>query len=112
MMLYWRGRLPFGADTGHLHHLLMRRGLSQAGVTWLLLCVAALMAFAGIAAYRAGIPDYVLFYGYGALWIGLYISTSFATRPRAGRAAADGGDARAPDKMRGGARPDSVGSAR
>ena len=86
--------------------------MRQASVTWLLLCVAALMAIVGIAAYRAGISDYVLFYGYGALWIGLYVSTSFATRPRAERAAADGGDARAPDKMRGGARPDSVGSAR
>ena len=79
---------------------------------WLLLCVAALMAIAGIAAYRADIPDYLLFYGYGALWIGLYVSTSFATRPRAGRAAAESGGGRAPDKMRGGARPDSVESAR
>ncbi|MDX1375218.1 MAG: MraY family glycosyltransferase [Burkholderiales bacterium] len=102
-----RGRWPFGADTGHLHHLLMRRGLSQAQVTWLLLCVAAVMAVAGITAFRSGIPDYVMFYGYGALWIVLYVSTSFATRP--GPA---GGHARAPGRMRGGARPDSFRPAR
>lgn len=101
-----RGRWPFGADTGHLHHLLMRRGLSQARVTWLLLCVAVLMALAGVVAYRSGVPDYVLFYGYGALWICLYVSTSFATRPRA-----DGGAGGAGGRSAG-ARPDSVRSAR
>ena len=73
-----RGRLPFGADTEHVHHLLMARGMSQASVTWLLLIVAALMAVAGIAAYRYGVSDYVLFYSYGAMWICLYVTTSFA----------------------------------
>lgn len=107
-----RGRWPFGADTGHLHHLLMRRGLSQARVTWLLLGVAAAMAAIGIAAYRTGIPDYVLFYGYGALWIGLYVATSFATRPQAAPGAAADARRRGPDKMRGGARSDAIGSAR
>jgi len=108
-----RGRWPFGADTGHLHHLLMRRGLSQARVTWLLLCVAALMAGAGIAAYLYAIPDYVLFYSYGALWIVLYVSTSFASRPRtAGGAGAPGEHARGSERMREGARPDSFRPAR
>jgi len=102
-----RGRWPFGADTGHLHHLLMRRGLSQARVTWLLLSVAGLMAVAGIAAYRYAIPDYVLFYSYGALWIVLYVSTSFASRLRTA-----GGHATGPDETRGGARPDSFRPAR
>jgi UDP-GlcNAc:undecaprenyl-phosphate GlcNAc-1-phosphate transferase len=106
-----RGRWPFGADTGHLHHLLMRRGLSQAKVTWLLLCVGALMAVAGIAAYRYAIPDYVLFYSYGALWIVLYVSTSFASRARTA-GGAPGEHARGPDGMRGGARPDSFRPAR
>jgi UDP-GlcNAc:undecaprenyl-phosphate GlcNAc-1-phosphate transferase len=108
-----RGRWPFGADTGHLHHLLMRRGLSQAHVTWLLLCVAALMAVAGIVAYRYAIPDYVMFYSYGALWIVLYVSTSFASRPRTtGAAGGAGQHARGPERMRGGARPDSFRAAR
>jgi len=95
-----RGRWPFGADTGHLHHLLMRRGLGQAHVTWLLLCVATLMAVAGIAAHRYAIPDYVLFYGYGALWICLYVATSYASRPRAAAGQAGG-----PQEMRGSAPP-------
>lgn len=103
-----RGRWPFGADTGHLHHLLMRRGLSQVRVTWLLLVAAALMALAGIAAFRQEIPDYVMFYTYGALWIVLYVGTSFASRPRPA-----GEHARGPETMtaRGGARPDSFGPA-
>lgn len=107
-----RGRWPFGADTGHLHHLLMRRGLSQTRVTWLLLCAATLMAVAGIAAYRYAIPDYVLFYSYGAMWIVLYVSTSFASRPRTARGAGTPGEhAPGSDRMRRDARPDSFGSA-
>ena len=42
------------------------------------------MAVAGIAAYRYGVSDYVLFYSYGAMWICLYVTTSFACRPRTG----------------------------
>jgi UDP-GlcNAc:undecaprenyl-phosphate GlcNAc-1-phosphate transferase len=78
-----RGRLPFGADTGHLHHLLIARGMRPASVTWLLLFISAVMAVVGIAAYRSGVSDYVLFYSYGAMWICLYVTTSFASSPRA-----------------------------
>jgi UDP-GlcNAc:undecaprenyl-phosphate GlcNAc-1-phosphate transferase len=105
-----RGRLPFGADTGHLHHLLIARGMRAASVTWLLLFVSALMAIIGIVAYRSGISDYVLFYSYGATWICLYVTSSFATRPGAG--GKHGDHAAGPDKMREGARPDSLGSVR
>lgn len=106
-----RGKLPFGADTGHLHHLLLARGMGVAGATWLMLAVAAVMALVGIAAWRADVSDYVLFYGYGAMWIVLYVRSSYATRAQlqAERAAGRG---HGPGKMRGGARPDSIGQAR
>jgi UDP-GlcNAc:undecaprenyl-phosphate GlcNAc-1-phosphate transferase len=106
-----RGRLPFGADSGHLHHLLIARGMRQANVTWLLLFISAVMAVVGIAAYRSGVSDYVVFYSYGAMWICLYVTTSFASSPRAVRSA-DDDSAPDADEMRGRARADSFDPAR
>jgi len=85
--------------------------MRQANVTWLLLFISAVMAVVGIAAYRSGVSDYVVFYSYGAMWICLYVTTSFASSPRAVRSA-DDDSAPDADEMRGRARADSFDPAR
>jgi len=52
-----------------------------------------------------------VFYSYGAMWICLYVTTSFASSPRAVRSA-DDDSAPGADEMRGRARADSFDPAR
>jgi len=73
-----RGRSPFSPDREHLHHLLLARGLSRPAVAWLMTAASIAMGAAGLAAERMGVPDYVLFYAYGVLWIVYYVLTSVA----------------------------------
>ncbi len=73
-----RGRSPFRPDTEHLHHLLLTRGIGRPAATALMLGASAAMGAAGLAAERADIPDFVMFYIYGALWIVYYLTTSAA----------------------------------
>ena len=74
-----RGRSPFRPDNEHLHHLLLAHGLRRRAVAALMLGVSAVMGAAGLAANRADIPDFVMFYLYGILWIVYYLATSAAS---------------------------------
>ena len=58
------GRSPLSADREHLHHLLLRAGLSYAATTWTLLVAAALSAGVGLAIWRYGVRDSWGFYGF------------------------------------------------
>jgi len=40
------------------------------------------MATAGIVACRAAVPEFVMFYVYGALWLVYYVTASYSFRPR------------------------------
>jgi len=71
-----RGKSPFRPDSEHLHHLLQLCGLSKAGTAAVMLAISVAMGAAGLAAERADVPDFVMFYIYGALWIVYYIVTS------------------------------------
>jgi len=44
--------------------------------------VSALMAVVGIVACRAQVPEFVMFYVYGALWLVYYVTASYSFRPR------------------------------
>lgn len=56
-------RNPLSADEDHLHHVLLRAGLSNGQTVGILLLVAWLFGAIGIGAWRSGIPESVLFYG-------------------------------------------------
>jgi UDP-GlcNAc:undecaprenyl-phosphate GlcNAc-1-phosphate transferase len=51
------------ADEDHLHHVLLRAGLSPGQTVGILLLVAWLFGAIGIGAWRYGVPESVLFYG-------------------------------------------------
>lgn len=59
-----RGRSPFAGDRQHLHHILVAAGLSEGKAVALLFVLSILLGAAALAAGRAGVPDYVLFYAY------------------------------------------------
>lgn len=61
------GRSPLLPDREHLHHLLLRAGLSHGATTWTLLVVAASTAGVGIAIWKYRIPEAWGFYGFAVL---------------------------------------------
>jgi UDP-GlcNAc:undecaprenyl-phosphate GlcNAc-1-phosphate transferase len=77
-----RGRNPFRPDREHLHHLLLARGVGHGAVSAIVVGVSALMALAGIAAAQARVPEFAMFYAYGALWLIYYVTASYSFRPR------------------------------
>lgn len=56
-----RRRNPAAADRAHLHHLLMRQGLSPARVVLVLVGVNLLFGAVGISAWRLGVPERTTF---------------------------------------------------
>lgn len=60
---------PFNADRRHLHHRLQDRGFSPGKTTALMLSLVACFAMIGFVAQAQGVPAYVLFYGWLALFI-------------------------------------------
>jgi UDP-GlcNAc:undecaprenyl-phosphate GlcNAc-1-phosphate transferase len=61
-----RGASPFVGDREHVHHILLAAGQSARRVVAVLFLLAFLLGAAGLAAVRAGVPDYVMFYAYVA----------------------------------------------
>ena len=61
-----RGRSPFVGDREHLHHIVVALGLSDGQATAALFSLALALGLAALAAGRAGVPDYALFYLYMA----------------------------------------------
>lgn len=59
-----RGKSPFVGDREHIHHILLALGLSHYQATVALFAAALALGVVGIAAERAGIPEYVMFYLY------------------------------------------------
>jgi hypothetical protein len=70
------GRSPLAADREHLHHLLLRAGLSYAATTWTLLVAAALSAGVGLAIWKYGVRDSLGFYGF----MGVLVATLALTQ--------------------------------
>lgn len=63
-----KGRSPFAPDNEHLHHILQRAGFSQCQTVMIVWGIAALLAGIGIAGWRLGVPEYVMFYSFAALF--------------------------------------------
>lgn len=58
------GRAPFAPDRGHLHHLLLARGIGTGQAVALIAVLAAGMAGLGIAGYIFDTPEWGMFYGF------------------------------------------------
>jgi UDP-GlcNAc:undecaprenyl-phosphate GlcNAc-1-phosphate transferase len=65
-----RRRDPAAPDRAHVHHILLRRGLSPARTVALLLSANFAMGAVGTVAWIAGVPETWLFAGYVAAALG------------------------------------------
>ncbi|MEO8740899.1 MAG: MraY family glycosyltransferase [Casimicrobiaceae bacterium] len=74
------GRSPLSADRGHLHHILLRAGLSDTATTLTLLLVSAICAGIGLAIWRYQISSAWSFYGFVLLVAVTTTATRIATR--------------------------------
>ncbi len=66
------GKSPFGADRDHIHHLLLEKGLTVAQTVFVIGLFAVVMAAIGITGYIHEFPQYLMFYGFLAIF-GVYI---------------------------------------
>ena len=67
-----KGRSPFEADREHLHHILLRAGFTPGQTVIVVYAMATLLAGIGVAGWAAGVPEYVMFYAFLALF-GCYL---------------------------------------
>jgi len=75
-----RRRDPAAPDRAHIHHILLRRGLSPAHTVALLLGTNFAMGAAGTVAWAAGVPEAWLFAGYVAAGLGYLALFLFPAR--------------------------------
>ncbi|KAA8999863.1 UDP-N-acetylglucosamine--undecaprenyl-phosphate N-acetylglucosaminephosphotransferase [Affinibrenneria salicis] len=89
-----RGHSPFRADREHLHHILLRAGLTSHQTLVAITGFALLLAAMGIIADRAGVAESVMLSAFLVVFIGYFWSTGHiwrlqtAVRRVTGRAAA------------------------
>jgi UDP-GlcNAc:undecaprenyl-phosphate GlcNAc-1-phosphate transferase len=57
-----RGRSPFVADSHHIHHFLLARGLSHGQTLGVLVGCSTLFGAVGYFGWRLGVPDHYLFW--------------------------------------------------
>lgn len=67
-----KGHSPFKPDNEHLHHILQRAGFSPCQTVKIVWGIAILLAGIGIMGWWSGVPEYVMFYVFIALF-GLYL---------------------------------------
>jgi UDP-GlcNAc:undecaprenyl-phosphate GlcNAc-1-phosphate transferase len=68
-----RGQSPFRAGRDHLHHVLIAAGLPPGTAVLLMHAIALALAAVGFFAWRAGVPDFVMFYAFLVLLAGSYV---------------------------------------
>ncbi len=73
-----KGRSPFSADREHLHHVIMRAGLSVSGTVWLIMLISFLLGLIGLAGWHYEVPEYVMFYTFMLLFASYYFGMSHA----------------------------------
>lgn len=60
-------RNPMSADRTHLHHVLLRLGVSPDTIVWIILGINALLGFVGVYAWKRGASEQMLFLGFAAI---------------------------------------------
>lgn len=75
-----KGVSPFRASRDHFHHVLLLAGFSPARTVNLLLLTSILLASIGFFAWRTGIPEWMLFYSFMALFGAYYLLSLRAWR--------------------------------
>jgi UDP-GlcNAc:undecaprenyl-phosphate GlcNAc-1-phosphate transferase len=75
-----KGRNPLAPDREHLHHVLLLAGLSVEHTVVLLTVGSMLLGLAGISAWRAGVSEAVMFYGFMGMLGLYYLATARAWR--------------------------------
>ena len=63
-----KGKSPFHPGRDHLHHILLRVGFSDTQVVLFIYLVAVIFGLIGFFGWRWGVPDFVLFYGFLAVF--------------------------------------------
>jgi len=63
-----KGRNPLSADRCHLHHVLVRAGLSMTVTVYLLLLGQAVFVGIGVAGWYFGVPQWLLFWPLAVLF--------------------------------------------
>lgn len=63
-----KGVSPFCADCEHLHHILQRAGFTHGQTVAIVHGIAVLLAGIGIAGWKLGVPEYVMFYAFMAVF--------------------------------------------
>jgi len=71
-----KGKSPFHADKGHLHHILLRFGLTKRQTSTVIILLSAIFSFAGIIGTVYKIPEYYLFFLF-SVYFSLYFISSF-----------------------------------
>ncbi len=69
------GKHPFAADRRHFHHHFAHAGFTAGQTTCLILLYSALLGAVGFFAPMIGVPDYILGWGWIALWCGHTVIT-------------------------------------
>lgn len=62
-----RGHSPFRAGRDHFHHMLIAAGMSPGTAVLFVLLIALALAATGFFAWRAGVPEFLLFYAFLAV---------------------------------------------
>lgn len=71
MLRRWRaGRSVMEPDREHLHHILLRVGFTHREALMLIVTAALLLALAGIAGERFGVPEWIMFAAFLAVFAG------------------------------------------
>lgn len=73
-------RSPFSADCEHLHHVIMRAGLSASRSVLLIVLSSFLLSLIGLAGWCYEVPEYMMFYTFMLLCAGYCFGMSHAWR--------------------------------
>jgi UDP-GlcNAc:undecaprenyl-phosphate/decaprenyl-phosphate GlcNAc-1-phosphate transferase len=81
LMRIMKGRSPFRADRNHLHHLLLRLGLSKKRCVAVIILICAFFSSVAVFGTILRIPEYYLF-AIVVVYFFLYFGLSFYIRKR------------------------------